>query len=443
MKNRKLFMKYTQPKAESSIGWKKIYLALSLFCAVAFVTGAFLVPILAFAEKDVTPETEEKSNNTDEMNTNLGDKNETLNELQDKIRQYEKSISEKQNEALTLESQIGLIEEDIGKNKTKIEKVKTELEKLEYEIGEARLKILESEEGIDTKKVQISGFLNKIYKNEQKTFLEILLTNDTLTEFSSQMSYEEEIQKEFQGLLDNIQQDKKELNKAKSELEKKKEDKKVKKADLVSQRHTLQSEENYTSDLLAEIEEDEDKFQELVKKMRTEQTDVESEINYLEDKLKKKITDPEEGSDPVEPSPYIDMDEFDPIWPITGPITATFHDPTYPFRRWFEHDAIDIACPQGSQLKAADSGYVAVARFDGTSRYAYILLVHADGYATLYGHTSAIYVELEEYVKKGQVIGLSGAMPGTPGAGSFTTGPHLHFGVRYNGIPVDPLQYLP
>ncbi|MFH1781739.1 MAG: peptidoglycan DD-metalloendopeptidase family protein [Patescibacteria group bacterium] len=416
---------------------------ISLLCAVVLITGAFLVPILAFAEKDVTPETEEKENNVDEMNTNLEDKNETLAELQDKIRQYENSIKEKQEEALTLESQIDIIEEDIDKNKTKIEKVRTELEKLEYEIGETRLKILQSEEGIDTKKVQISGFLNKIYKNEQKTFLEILLTNDTLTEFSSQMSYEEEIQKEFQGLLDDIQQEKKELNKAKSELEKKKEDKKVKKADLVSQRYTLQSEEDYNSNLLKEIEQDEDKFQELVKKMRSEHSDVESEITYLENKLKKKITDPEEGSDPIEPSPYVDMDEFDPIWPVGGPVTATFHDPTYPFRRWFEHDAIDIACAQGSQLKAADSGYVAVARFDGTSSYAYILLVHADGYATLYGHTSAVYVEPEEYVKKGQVIGLSGAMPGTPGAGSFTTGPHLHFGVRYNGIPVDPMQYLP
>ncbi|MFH1536648.1 MAG: peptidoglycan DD-metalloendopeptidase family protein [Patescibacteria group bacterium] len=424
---------------------KKFKIEIKSLLFITLLAGILFVPVFVFAEKDVTPEKDEKQDQIKDLNDKIEEKNDVLNDIQLKIKQYEINIKQKQEEALTLESQLDLLEEDMDKNKAKVEKVKTELEKIEYEIGENQLQILQKGEEIDIKKVQLSGFLNKIYKNEQKTFLEILLVNDTLSDFTSQVSYEEEIQKEFQKILDDVQDQKEELNKVKGELEINKENKKEKKSEFIAQRNALEGEQEYANNLLVNIEGDEEKFAELVSKMRSEREDIEAEIYNIEDKLKKKVEEPKKdgGDTEEEISPYLDLDEFDPIWPVAGPITATFHDPTYPFKRWFEHDAIDIAAPQGTQIKAADSGYVAVARWDGSSSYSYILIVHADSYATLYGHTSAVYVEPEDFVKKGEIIGLTGGMPGTPGAGSYTTGSHIHFGVRYNGIPVDPLGYLP
>jgi murein DD-endopeptidase MepM/ murein hydrolase activator NlpD len=78
----------------------------------------------------------------------------------------------------------------------------------------------------------------------------------------------------------------------------------------------------------------------------------------------------------------------------------------------------------------------------GLTGYSYVTIEHSNGFKTVYGHLSEINVSAGDSVSVNDVIGRSGGTPGTPGAGSTTTGPHLHFEVWYNGVVVDPEDYL-
>lgn len=130
-------------------------------------------------------------------------------------------------------------------------------------------------------------------------------------------------------------------------------------------------------------------------------------------------------------------------WPVYGPISAGFKNKAYVGRFGVQHYGVDIVVPQGTSVGAATDGVVFLVRDGGQTGYTYILIGHRDGYATLYGHLSETLVQAGQDVTAGQVIGLSGGKPGTPGAGPMTTASHLHFEVIQNGVNVDPLGVLP
>lgn len=104
------------------------------------------------------------------------------------------------------------------------------------------------------------------------------------------------------------------------------------------------------------------------------------------------------------------------------------------YKGWL-HTGVDIACPWGTPLKAADGGKVTRVQY-GKTGYGYnVIIDHGGGVQTLYGHMSSIDVVAGQYVDKGEVIGKEGST-------GRSTGPHIHFEVRINGSMVNPLGYI-
>ncbi len=139
------------------------------------------------------------------------------------------------------------------------------------------------------------------------------------------------------------------------------------------------------------------------------------------------------------------LDGLPPIfqWPVRGVITAGFYDSDYQVVFGVPHKAIDVAVPQGTPVKAVAEGVVFAVRLGGATGYTYVLIGHRNGYASLYGHLSQVYVKAGDLVDYSTIIGASGGMPGTVGAGPMTTGAHLHVELMENGAHVNPQAFLP
>ncbi len=142
--------------------------------------------------------------------------------------------------------------------------------------------------------------------------------------------------------------------------------------------------------------------------------------------------EPSPGSPaPVPGTPPWQGKELDIIWPIEGKINSPFGQ-----RNKRLHAGIDIASPFYQEVKAAMDGEVLLAAETRSGYGNVVVLRHDRGYVTIYGHMSVIISKAGETVRQGQAIG---------GVGSTgkSTGPHLHFEVRHDGRPIDPMTVLP
>lgn len=371
------------------------------------------------------------------LNIKIQNQKKQIDALQAKQKEYQAQIIAKQNDQASLSNQLAVIENRLGKAQLDIEETTLEIDKTGLEIKKIEIDTENLNKKIEDQKLHISNLLRLVYKQEQTTALEALLLNDSLSDFLNQVKYLEDANTEIGASVNDLKRQKEQLDKNKEILEGKNGDLAALKIKLEEKKNGLLFDQESKTSILEETKSSEKAFQSLLAKARAEQQQAQIDIANAENAIRQKMSQKDKDR----------LEDGDSViaWPVSkNYITTGFHDPDYPFRKIIgEHPAIDIRAPQGSTLRAAADGYVAKVKFDGSKNYAYIMIIHGNNLSTVYGHVSAVSVSVDQYVVKGQVIGKTGATPGTAGAGPFTTGPHLHFEVRKNGIPVNPLNYMP
>ena len=407
---------------------KKIAQASILIIALCLL---FNRPNLAFSGYE-----EEINQEITNLNDKISGSKKKIEDIQSQQKEYNELIAQKRNEQGSLNNELEILNAQVAKAQLDIDASELEIDKTNLEIKKTTLDIQDKDDQINKEKEHIATMLRLMYKQDQVSALEILLLNNSLADFINQLQYLENTNEEISNSVNSLKETKDKLEENKRTLITKEEELNNLKTTLEEQKLALTQQQEDKNFLLEETKQSEKKYQYLLTAARKEQAKTSAEISSLEKSVREKL-------EKLKNNPDLNYTGF--IWPTDGRyITASFHDPDYPFRRSLgEHSGIDIRATYGTTLKAAANGYVARVKYDGTKNYAYIMIIHGDGLSTVYGHVSAVNVKADEYVVQGQTIGRTGGIPGSPGSGPFCTGAHLHFEVRKNGLPVNPLEYLP
>ena len=266
-----------------------------------------------------------------------------------------------------------------------------------------------------------------IYKADQPDFVTVVLESDGFRDLLVRADYMSRIGEQDSAIVDRVRELKQESARKRALLLKLKQQAQAAVNEIAAQQQQLVQTRSGIEARQSDLATARSTKRGALASAHSKEQDLEGDVAALE-AASAQVTNQLRSAGPLPAGP-IRHGSSGFIWPVNGPVVSPFG------MRWGRlHAGVDIAVPSGTAVRAAASGRVAIAGFVGGYGN-YTCVQHGGGIATCYGHQSSIGVSVGQTVSQGQVIGSSGCT-------GHCLGPHVHFEVRVNGTPVDPMGYL-
>ncbi len=386
-------------------------------------------------------------------------------QVKNNLSSVEYQLSRVVDEKVDLEYQINNLTDLVDLTTQKLIIVIDHLIETENEIKLIYEKIEIAEIAFEEQKKLLSDYTSILYREENEYFsdsMRLLLSDNTVGENLKELRYFDLLNKTGQQILERLDELSFDLDKKRAEYSDKLFELNELQDEIALEKEELTKQKEAKERLLVVTLGQENIYQQLLEQTQEEQGAALDSVKALSQAVAVIEADIIEKGEDFNPADYDniltergkslydfhiryrglgDSDFAWPADPFKG-LSAYFRDPGYAGSFGVRHSAVDIPMYQGTPVRSAADGVV-FATVDNGYGYSYVIVVHANGLSTVSGHVSDILVSEGEIVSKGEIIALSGGMPGTKGAGYMTTGPHLHFEVHKDGDYVDPLLYLP
>lgn len=367
---------------------------------------------------------------TDELEKKKKDTLDKIEDIKSDLSQVKKNIEELEAAKNNLKSYIARLDQEAASLTAQIQKLNEDIEAKKEEIVQAEADLEEAERIADQQYEDMKLRIQYLYENGSPSYLEMLLTADSIGEFLNKSAYVKAMSEYDRKMMDAYIAQKEAVAEAKAVLESEEEELTLMADAAREQKETVDA---LIKKKTAEIQ----SYQAQIDSQNSEAAEFREDLEEQE-KLLNQIEEQIAAAALANAS----MDDGDGgasgfVWPCPASrrITSGFGPRSQPVPgASTNHKGIDIGAPYGSSIVAAASGRVTTSAYSNSAGN-YIVISHGNGISTVYMHCSALYVSAGEMVSAGQSIAAVGST-------GFSTGNHLHFGVIKNGAYVNPRNYV-
>ena len=473
----------------SKVGSMKKILAVALSLVMAFGIAATGKQSVLQESSAAATSAEAQKNQADIKKTkeDISSLEQQQSVLDKKIKDAQADISTEQDEQEHINQQISLVEKTIQKYDDAINKYTSDIDKLTKEIATSEANIKKKEQEIEQGIEDFKKRIRVMYINGTDSYADIIGGSKDFYDMLMKLELVKRVADHDNNMIDNLVELKRQYEAEKKKLEANKKDLEVKKKDLETHRQKQEAQKEKLEGLYAQSKSNEEKLkndeavflknktalaaekkafeadlQALYKKEEARKKKEEEERKKREEEERKRqealLAQQQQASTgntitnnssqtSTDNSDYGYSNKSQFTWPVPG-----FYHISYGVGwRWGAyHEGIDIYSEniRGAKICAAAAGTVIRVENYCTHDYGkngscgcgggygnYCIIDHGNGYWTLYGHSEGIIVHEGQQVKQGDVLG-------TVGSTGYSTGPHLHFEVRINGVAQDPTNYV-
>jgi len=359
------------------------------------------------------------------------DKQHQLQGLNGQIIATRTQIRQLLDQEHALQAQIAAMDAQLASVQAQIDQESAKLVVLGQQVDQAKEQLAQKQAELAKHIADFGHRMRIMYKSGQVSGLELVFSAANFTDLMNRIFFFNDIVREDRRQLTELQKERAAIEVMKADLEAKQAEQAQVVKQIKDQKAQLQTVRDQRAAREQQIAAIEAQFQRQLAEMQAQRAALQEQIAAL-----------------VRES-YRARSSGKWKWPMDGVITQGFGCTSYPFEPYEPscpskhfHSGIDIAADYGTPVHAADGGIVhnftmGCSWGSGLCGYGrYVVIVHAGGFTTLYGHLSSWAVGDGVQVDKDTVIGYEGSTGNS-------TGPHVHFEMDLAGMPVDPLAYLP
>ena len=405
-------------------------------------SGRFLAAVLSFALVLATP----LSAQATKSGLNDAKSKKTALEAEKKKTEQElKSLEGLKNDTTAYVKKLDSSLESIG---NELSKLNDDIDAKEKQIDTTKQELSEAKETEKSQYESMKLRIKYMYEKGDSTYVDLLMEAGSLSELLSKAeyitkisSYDRQKLDEYAATKEKIAEKEKALEGEHAELLTLQDETEAKQASVEKLLAAKQTELRNYETKIASAEGQISEYAKSIEAQENQIKSIEAEIKRKEEEARKKAEEEKKkaaaANKAAQTYKTVSLGDISFTWPCpaSGRITSGFGSRKSPTKgASSNHQGIDISAPTGTSIVAAAAGEVVIATYSSSAGN-YVMISHGGGVYTVYMHASSLLVSQGQSVKKGQTIAKVGST-------GYSTGSHLHFGVRVNGSYVNPTKYV-